>query len=60
MNDSDRQKMHKVRSLVYAIDHYIKSYDAVPHFPANKETIDRYLKGYEENLNALKELLNEQ
>lgn len=60
MNEKERQKMREVERLCHAINHFIKSYDAVPHFPENEQTLWRYRKGYEDNLEDLKELLNEQ
>lgn len=56
--EKEYQRMLRIDLLCGAIRFYITRYQAVPHFPANKETLNRYQKGYEDNLKDLKDLLN--
>ncbi len=58
MTEQERLKMRKVDSICRALQHYINSYAAVPAFPENEKHREMYLKGYEDNLKDLKDLLN--
>lgn len=52
-------KMHDIDRLSRALQHYITCYNAIPNYPENAEVRARYLRGYEECLRELKELLND-